>query len=72
MFDLLKYFTTKQLICAVEGYPNEILVQETDLMEQVLMACSDSLKSVEALGLISTGAGMHILRGGMAICKRDL
>lgn len=36
-------------------------------MEQVLMACSDSLKSVEVLGLISTGADMHIHRGGMAI-----
>lgn len=46
-------------------------MQETDLKEQVLVAYSDSLKSVEVLGLISTGAGMHIDRGEMALCKRN-
>ena len=34
------------------GNPNSVLVQERDLKEQVLVVCSNSLKSVEVLGLI--------------------
>lgn len=62
MLDLFKYFTTKHLTYVAEGNPNWVLVWETDLKEQVLMACYDALKSVEVLGLISTGADMHTHR----------
>lgn len=48
MLDLLKYFIIKHLTFAAEGG------QETDLKEQVLVVCSESLKSVELLGFIST------------------
>lgn len=37
----------------------------------MLVACSDSLKLLEVLGLISTSAGMHIQGGGKALCKKE-